>query len=39
MRTIQHWIAGSETTGTPTRFGPVYDPARHSAHLHFPTAT
>jgi malonate-semialdehyde dehydrogenase (acetylating) / methylmalonate-semialdehyde dehydrogenase len=27
MRTIQHWIAGSETTGTSTRFGPVYDPA------------
>jgi malonate-semialdehyde dehydrogenase (acetylating)/methylmalonate-semialdehyde dehydrogenase len=27
MRTIQHWIAGSETTGTSARFGPVYDPA------------
>jgi malonate-semialdehyde dehydrogenase (acetylating)/methylmalonate-semialdehyde dehydrogenase len=27
MRTIQHWIAGPETTGTPARFGPVYDPA------------
>jgi malonate-semialdehyde dehydrogenase (acetylating) / methylmalonate-semialdehyde dehydrogenase len=27
MRTIQHWIAGSETTGTSTRFGPVYNPA------------
>jgi malonate-semialdehyde dehydrogenase (acetylating)/methylmalonate-semialdehyde dehydrogenase len=27
MRTIQHWIAGSETTGSSTRFGPVYDPA------------
>jgi len=30
MRTIQHWIAGSETTGASTRFGSVYDPAsRH----------
>jgi malonate-semialdehyde dehydrogenase (acetylating) / methylmalonate-semialdehyde dehydrogenase len=27
MRTIQHWIAGSETTGTSARFGAVYDPA------------
>jgi malonate-semialdehyde dehydrogenase (acetylating) / methylmalonate-semialdehyde dehydrogenase len=27
MRTIQHWIAGNETTGAATRFGPVYDPA------------
>jgi malonate-semialdehyde dehydrogenase (acetylating) / methylmalonate-semialdehyde dehydrogenase len=27
MRTIQHWIAGSETTGSSARFGPVYDPA------------
>ena len=27
MRTIQHWIAGSETTGASTRFGSVYDPA------------
>src|SRR5215472_1487436 len=27
MRTIQHVIAGSETTGASTRFGPVYDPA------------
>src|SRR5487761_1597623 len=27
MRTIQHWIAGSETTGASARFGPVYDPA------------
>ncbi len=27
MRTIQHWIAGSETTGASTRFGPVYNPA------------
>jgi malonate-semialdehyde dehydrogenase (acetylating) / methylmalonate-semialdehyde dehydrogenase len=27
MRTIQHWIAGSETTGASRRFGPVYNPA------------
>jgi malonate-semialdehyde dehydrogenase (acetylating)/methylmalonate-semialdehyde dehydrogenase len=27
MRTIQHWIAGSPTTGASTRFGPVYNPA------------
>jgi len=27
MRTVQHWIAGSETTGASTRFGPVYNPA------------
>ncbi|HEX8005763.1 MAG TPA: aldehyde dehydrogenase family protein, partial [Trebonia sp.] len=27
IRTIQHWIAGSETTGASTRFGPVYNPA------------
>ncbi len=27
MRTIQHWIAGSETTGASTRFGSVYNPA------------
>jgi malonate-semialdehyde dehydrogenase (acetylating) / methylmalonate-semialdehyde dehydrogenase len=27
MRTIQHWIAGSETTGSSARFGPVYAPA------------
>jgi len=27
MRTIQHWIAGSETTGASTRYGPVYNPA------------
>jgi malonate-semialdehyde dehydrogenase (acetylating) / methylmalonate-semialdehyde dehydrogenase len=25
--TIQHWIAGAETTGASTRFGPVYNPA------------
>jgi malonate-semialdehyde dehydrogenase (acetylating) / methylmalonate-semialdehyde dehydrogenase len=27
MRTIQHWIAGSETIGASTGFGPVYNPA------------
>jgi malonate-semialdehyde dehydrogenase (acetylating) / methylmalonate-semialdehyde dehydrogenase len=27
MRTIQHWIAGSETTGASTRFGHVWNPA------------
>jgi malonate-semialdehyde dehydrogenase (acetylating)/methylmalonate-semialdehyde dehydrogenase len=27
MRTIQHWIAGSETAGISTRFGAVYNPA------------
>jgi 3D-(3,5/4)-trihydroxycyclohexane-1,2-dione acylhydrolase (decyclizing) len=27
MRTIQHWIAGSETAGASTRYGPVYNPA------------
>jgi len=27
MRTIQHWIAGSETTGASTRYGPVWNPA------------
>ncbi len=27
MRTIPHWIGGSETTGASSRFGPVYDPA------------
>src|SRR5260370_27612575 len=27
MRTVQHWIAGSETTGASRRFGPVYNPA------------
>src|SRR2546429_5487787 len=27
MRTIQHWIAGSETTGASTRWGPVWNPA------------
>ena len=27
QRTIQHWIAGSETTGASTRFGTVYNPA------------
>jgi len=27
MRTIQHWIAGSQTSGASTRFGTVYNPA------------
>src|SRR5437588_4656460 len=27
MRTIQHWIAGSETTGASTRWGKVWNPA------------
>jgi malonate-semialdehyde dehydrogenase (acetylating)/methylmalonate-semialdehyde dehydrogenase len=27
VRIVQHWIAGSETTGASTRFGPVYNPA------------
>jgi len=27
MRTIPHWIAGSETTGASTRYGPVWNPA------------
>jgi ABC-type sugar transport system ATPase subunit len=27
MRTIPHWIAGSETTGASHRYGPVYNPA------------
>src|SRR5213080_1142152 len=27
MRTIPHWIAGADTTGASTRFGPVYNPA------------
>src|SRR5262249_51680094 len=27
MRTIQHWIAGAETTGASTRYGPVWSPA------------
>ena len=27
MRTIQHWIAGSETTGASTRYGAVWNPA------------
>ncbi len=26
-RTIQHWIAGSETTGASTRWGSVWNPA------------
>ena len=27
MRTIQHWIAGGDTTGASTRWGPVWNPA------------
>jgi malonate-semialdehyde dehydrogenase (acetylating) / methylmalonate-semialdehyde dehydrogenase len=27
MRTIPHWIAGSETTGASTRYGAVWNPA------------
>src|SRR5260370_31679720 len=27
MRTVQQWIAGSETRGASRRFGPVYNPA------------
>src|ERR1700760_4524229 len=27
MRTIQHWIPGPETPGTPARFGAVHPPA------------
>jgi malonate-semialdehyde dehydrogenase (acetylating)/methylmalonate-semialdehyde dehydrogenase len=27
MRTVQHWIAGAETPGSSTRFGPVFNPA------------
>lgn len=27
MRTVEHWIAGSATTGAATRYGPVWDPA------------
>ncbi|WP_433469516.1 CoA-acylating methylmalonate-semialdehyde dehydrogenase [Spirillospora sp. CA-128828] len=27
MRTIQHWIAGADTSGASTRFGSVHDPA------------
>ncbi len=27
MRTIQHWIAGSETSGSSTRTAPVFNPA------------
>jgi malonate-semialdehyde dehydrogenase (acetylating) / methylmalonate-semialdehyde dehydrogenase len=40
MRTIQHWIAGSETTGASTRFGPVYNPATgdHQAQVALATA-
>ena len=27
MRTIPHWIGGSQTTGASTRYGPVWNPA------------
>src|SRR6266704_4821221 len=27
LRTIPHWIAGAETTGASTRYGPVWNPA------------
>ena len=27
MRTIEHWIGGSRTTGASTRYGPIFDPA------------
>jgi malonate-semialdehyde dehydrogenase (acetylating)/methylmalonate-semialdehyde dehydrogenase len=27
MRTIEHWIAGTRTTGASTRYGPVFNPA------------
>src|SRR6266702_2381066 len=27
LRTIPHWIAGVETTGASTRYGPVWNPA------------
>jgi len=27
MRTIPHWISGSETTGASTRYGAVWNPA------------
>ena len=39
MRTIQHWIAGSETTGASTRFGSVYDPAAGSQQAQVAIAT
>ncbi len=33
--TVRHWIAGTQTSGTSDRFGPVYDPAtgRESARV------
>jgi malonate-semialdehyde dehydrogenase (acetylating) / methylmalonate-semialdehyde dehydrogenase len=31
QRSIQHWIAGSETTGASTRFGTVWNPATGTA--------
>jgi len=32
MRTIQHWIGGSSTTGVSTRTAPVFDPATGQQH-------
>jgi malonate-semialdehyde dehydrogenase (acetylating)/methylmalonate-semialdehyde dehydrogenase len=39
MRTIQHWIAGSETTGAATRFGPVWNPATGTQQAQVALAT
>jgi malonate-semialdehyde dehydrogenase (acetylating) / methylmalonate-semialdehyde dehydrogenase len=39
MRTIQHWIAGSGTTGAHPRFGPVYDPATGAQQAQVALAT
>ena len=39
MRTIPHWIAGSETTGASTRFGPVYNPATGAQQAQVALAT
>jgi hypothetical protein len=38
MRTIQHWIAGSETTGARPGPARVYAD-HHRTHMHFPAAT
>src|SRR5947207_2030199 len=38
MRTIQHWIAGSETTGASTRWGPVWNPATGEQQAQVPRA-
>ena len=34
LETIQHRIAGAETTGTSTRTAPVYDPATGQVQRH-----